>query len=66
MREELELKAKTLTDMIDTLERRNYKYAPSSEEELRAYYDYMVNLYGDLDQVYKQLFKLKQKQLCGI
>lgn len=64
MIEQLELKAKTLTEMIDKLERK--RYSPSSEREFREHYDYMVNLYGDLDQVYKQLFKLKQKQSCGI
>lgn len=65
MRAELELKAKTLTEMIDKLERRHYKYAPTCKEELIEYYNYMIQLYSDLDEVYKQLFSLKQEK-CGI
>ena len=63
--EELELKAKTLTEMIDKMEQRHYKYAPSCKEEMLEYYNYMMQLYSDLDEVYRQLFKLKQEK-CGI
>ena len=64
MRAELELKAKTLTEMIDKIERR--RYTPSSEMEAREYYNYLIQLYGQLDEVYKELFSLKQEQKCGI
>ena len=61
--EELKQKLEDLSRMIEQMEKSTYQ--PSSEEEKREYYDYLSQLYGNLEEV-NRLLQHKKQELCGI